>query len=1079
MITGLPVGPYELSAAITGFKTFRRSGITLEVAQRQRVDIRLEIGAAAETVNVTAEAARIQTEDSALGTVVERKRIEELPINGRHVFNLVKLVAGVQPRNPGSDGFADANNQGFSQIRFSGGPIYGNQVLLDGGTNTVPVHNEISVVPMVDAIEEFRVETNALKAEFGQSNGGVINVVSKAGTNQFHGSLYEFVRNDSLDARNAFATQRDPRTNRIKPVLRYNQYGGTIGGPVRIPKIYDGRNRTFFFGGYEQWRHRSAAIRQGTVATPQERAGDYSNTRNGLGQLIPAFDPATTRANPAGAGFVRDPLPGNQVARSRMDPLSLKVLEFMPLPNQRPTNEFTNSLNFLSLQSSPMDQGVLNLRGDHRFTDRDNFFLRFSRTRNTRQDRGWGLGPSDPAARNDQRDNHNAVVSYDRTFSPSMLNNLRVAATRQYLPFLHPSFDQDWPRRLGYPAIVPQDQFPPVVITGMTDIGSSGFSGGNRSQHNIQVANALTWIRGSHSFKAGIDQRWVRLSFINRSQPSGRYDFSSALTNNPQTPQNTGIGMATFLLGEVSGGSIGVRPFFAFHSWTTGLYLQDDWKLTPRLTVNLGFRYDRVSAPTERWNRHSNFDPFVSNSSTGLNGLMTYSGVTAPRTFVDPDKNNFGPRIGFAWDPRGKGRTSVRAGYGVIYVESISGDTVGDNSNAFGFSIDTPFVPPGGGPFKAFQFSVGPAALIQPRGADGGPNAFRGLDVRYQDRNAPTPYLQQWNFTLQQALGRGWVVSASYVGNKGTKLFGGNHNLNQLDPANFRLQLALQNQVANPYFGQIAAGALAGRTVAQSQLLRPFPDYNGVSTWASHGASSNYHSLQVTVEKRYSNGLTFLSSYTNGKLINDAFSSLGGGNGGDGDFRLGRFNRRLERAIDQDDVAQRLVVSAVWELPVPKRGALWNNLLHGWQVNGISTAQTGLPLNVRGANNFTGINWPDWVGKSELPRGERNVLRWFNTDAFRNPADWTIGNVPRSLPDTRGPGIFDLAFSLFKTFTFKERTQLELRGEAFNATNNVNYNDPSVSFTPNREGVNTNPNFGRITAAQAARRIQLGIRLAF
>ncbi len=1078
-INSLPVGRYDVRIAASGFKTFERTGLTLEVAQRLRLDAQLDVGAATETVSVVAEVPRVQTEDSALGTVVERKRIEELPLNGRHIFNLVKLVAGVQPRNSSSDGFADANNQAFSQIRFSGGPIYGNQVLLDGGSNTVPVHNEVSVVPMVDAIEEFRVETNSLKAEFGQSNGGVINVVSKAGTNRFHGSLYEFVRNDSLDARNAFATQRDPRTGRIKPTLRYNQYGGTAGGPVRIPKVYDGRNRTFFFGGYEQWRHRSATIRQSTVSTPLERSGDFSNTRNGLGQLIPIFDPATTRANPAGSGFVRDPMPGNLVPRGRFDPLSLKVLEFMPLPNARPNNDFANTLNFLSLQSSPLDQGVTNVRVDHRFDDRNNVFFRYSGTRNTRQDRGWGLGPSDPSARNDQRDNHNAVASYDRTFTPTMLNNFRMSATRQYLPFLHPSFDEGWPAKLGYPSIVPQDQFPPVTITGVLDIGSSGFSGGNRSQHTVQLVDAFTWIRGNHNVKAGIDHKWSRLSFINRSQPSGRFDFGSALTNNPQQPQNTGVGLATFLMGEVSGGSIGVRPFFAFHAWMSGLYVQDDWKLTPRLTLNLGMRYDKVSAPVERWNRHSNFDPWIPNSSTGTLGVMTYSGVTAPRAFVDRDKNNFGPRIGFAWDPRGKGRTSVRGGYGILYVESISSDTVGDNSNAFGFSIDTPFVAPGGGPFKAFQLSVGPTALIQPLGANGGPNAFRGLDVRYQDRNAPTPYLQQWNFTLQQALGKGWVASASYVGNKGTKLFGGNHNLNQLDPANFSQRLALQDMVTNPFFGQIATGVLSGRTVARSTLLRPFPDYNSVSTYASHGASSIYHSLQVTVEKRYSNGLTFLGSYTNGKLINDAFSSLGGGSGGDGDFRLGRFNRRLERAIDQDDISQRMVLSGVWELPVPKKGALWNGVLHGWQLNGISTMQTGAPLLVRGANNFTGINWPDTAGNPTLPGGERGVLRWFNTEAFRNPVDWTIGNVPRTLPDTRGPGLFELSGAIFKTFAVFEGGKLEFRAEAFNATNNVNLNDPNVSFSPNRDGVNTNPNFGRITAAGAARRVQLGLRLAF
>jgi hypothetical protein len=1095
VISSVAVGPYQLTVSHPGFKRFQRTSLVVEVAQRLRVDISLEIGQVTESVVVSAEVARVQTEDSGLGTVVEQRRIEQLPLNGRHVFNLVKVVAGVTPRFPSTDGFAEISNQNFSQIRINGGPAYGNQYFLDGVSNSAAVHNEISVVPMVDAVAEFRVETNALKAEFGQTSGGVVNAVTKSGTNEFHGSLHHFLRNDSLDARNAFATQPDPRTGRTKQVLRYNHFGGTVGGPVLIPNLYNGKNRTFFFAGYEQWRWRSTgAPRIGTVATALERSGDFSATRTPQGSLIPIFDPATTRPNPNGAGFVRDLLPGNIVPINRQDPLSRRVLPYMPLPNARPTDLNTNANNFVSLVGSLSDQGVTNLRLDHRFTDSDSMFFRYSSTRNTRADRGWGLGVADPAARNDQRDNHNAVLSYIKVLSPRLLNDFRFGATRQWLPFTHPSFDQDWPRQLAYPSIIPQDQFPPVTIGNLIGIGSASFSAGLRAQQIVQIADSLTLSRGAHNIKAGFDFRWWRLSFINRSQPSGSFNFNTDLTNNPLSPAGTGFGMATFLLGEVSSGTLGVRPFFQFRGNPFGTFLQDDWKVTRHLTLNLGVRYDTSFGGTELHNRGSNFDPFTVNPETNMLGAMTYAGVgSTPAAVVNRDTNNFGPRFGFAWDPRGNGRSAIRGGYGLIFSMVESGNLNPDNANALGFSVDTPFASAQPGIVSAFRFSAGPTALVQPLGAAGGPSAFRGLAVRAQDRNATTPYVQQWNVAIQQALGGGWVGTAVYAGNKGTKLFGANYNLNQLDPAFFSLGLRLQDQVDNPYLGQIRTGPLSAARVQRQQLLLPYPDYGAVTTWANTGLSTSYHSLQLTVEKRYANGVSALFNYTKSKLISESQAIGGGGDAaaGVGDYRIGRFNRRIDRAIDADDVSQRFVASGLWELPFGRGQRFGSNFTRlvdgvfgGWQLNGIWTLQTGTPLVVRGTNNFTGIAYPNIIGNPTLPASERTPARWFNTEAFGNPSDFTIGNAPRTLPATRGPGLNDVSFSLFKTFKFRERFRLEARWEMFNAINTVNYNLPNTSFQPNRPtagqaATNLNANFGRILSALEPRRMQAGLRLAF
>lgn len=1088
ILPSLPIGDYEVTATVAGFKTFVRSGIRLEVSQRLRLDIALELGQVSEVVEVKAEIARVQTEDSNLGTVVESKRIAELPLNGRHVFNLVKIVPGVQPRDNTTDGFAEISNQSFSQIRINGGPAYGNQFFLDGGVNSAPVHNEIAVVPMADAVEEFKVETNALKAEYGQSSGGVVNVVTKSGTNELHGSLYEFLRNDAMDARNAFATQPDPRTGRIKQVLRYNQYGGTAGGPVFIPKFYDGRNRTFWFFGYEQWRWRATGNpRLGTVATQQQRDGDFSNTLDGQGRLIPIYDPNTTTPRPGG-GFDRTVFANNRIPVARFDPLSVRVLQFMPLPNAAPTDPFTNANNFIALVPSSSDQGVTNMRVDHRFTENDSMFFRYSVTRNTRRDRGWGLGPADPAARDDQRDNHAAVVNYSKVLSPSMINDLRVAVSRQWLPFQHPSFDQNWPQQLGYPSIIPQDQFPPVDINGMLTIGNAAFSAGLRAQQYVQIVDGMTFIKGAHTIKTGFDLRWYRLSFINRFRPSGYFQFGTGMTNNPASPAGNGFGLATFLLGEVTGGEAGFRPFFQFRALPLGVYVQDDWKITRNLTLNLGVRYDVSFGPTEMHDRHSNFDPFVVNPENGFLGVMKYRGVGGePRSFVNLDKNNIGPRFGFAWNPGGTGKTAIRGGYGLMYTIAEIGHTQGDNTNAFGFSVDTPFASAQPGIVSAFRFSQGPSALLQPQGAAGGPSAFRGFTVRYQERQAPTPSIQQWNFTIQQALWGGWVGSAVYAGSRGVHLFGGNYDLNQLDPAFWSQGLALQQTVANPFRGQIASGPLAAATVQRQQLLRPFPDYQTVQTFAAPNASSSFHSFQASLEKRFSQGLSMLIAYTSSKLITDALSVGGGGNAtGLEGFRMGRFNRRLDRRVDQDDVSQRLVVSSVYELPVGKGKALLgdaptvvNLILGGWQVNGIGTFQTGKPLMVRGANNFTGINFPDLLRDPTLPSSERSANRWFDTSAFANPANFVLGNAPFTLPATRGPGLTDVSFSLFKTFSFLERFRLETRWEMFNALNTVNLNNPNTTFTPNAQGVNTNANFGRIFSALEARRMQVGMRLTF
>jgi hypothetical protein len=1076
-IPSLPIGAYAINVQVTGFKTFHRTGITLEVSQRLRLDIPLEIGSTTDTVTVTEEIPRVQTDDSSLGSIVEQQRIADLPLNGRQPFSLVNIVAGVQTTCVSCNGFADSSNQGFSRIRFNGGPTLGNQFFLDGTADTIPAITEISVVPMADAVQEFRVETNGLKAEFGQTSGGVVNLVTKSGTNDLHGSLYEFLRNDDLDARNAFATQRDKITGRIKPIVRYNQFGGTMGGPVRIPKLYDGRNRTFFFMGYEQWHYRSSSVTRGTVPTALERSGDFSNTLDSTGHMIPIYDPATTAVNPNGNGYVRSLFAGNAVPATRVDRLSANVLKFMPLPNATPDSALTNVNNFLALPSSPIDQDVLDTRLDHRFNDKDSAFARYAGTWNITKANGYGLGASDPSARYDHRDNFNIAAGETHIISPSLLNEFRAGATRQNLILQSPGVGQNWPQKLGYSSILPQDVFPAVAIAGKIGIGyQSTYSEGVRAQHLVQFADSLTWVHSNHQVKFGLDHRITRLNWFAQTYPSGQFTFDGGLTNNPQVPAGTGIGMATFLLGQVSGGQQTVTPAFALGSWSEGWYVQDDFKVSRRLTVNLGLRYDMSAPPVERYNRYSDFDPAMKNSSTGLLGGLEYAGATRPASFVNWDHNNFGPHAGFAYTLTSDGRTVVRGGYSLIYAPVESADMHGNAPNSLGFSSSTTFS--SSGPYAAFQFSDGPTKLIQPLGAQGGPNAFRGQSVNFQDPVAPVPYVQQWNVTVQRELIKDWTIGASYVGNHGVKLIGGNYNINQYDPKYYaQYGLALQNQVTNPFYGQISTGALSGKTVALSQTLRPYPDYQGISTMAAHNADSIYHSVQLSLEHRFSQGLSLLASFTGGKLIDDSTAN-DSGESGDGSYRLGAFNRRLDRAVDPSDISRRLTVSGVWELPFAKNAhGLYHAVVHGWQMNGILTAQTGTPLTVTGANNFTGLAYPDLIGDPTL--SNPTVKQWFNVKAFANPANFVVGNAPRTLPSTRGPSFTQVDMSLFRTFSFLERFKLELRGEAFNLLNHVNLSNPNTSFSPNAAGVNTNSSFGTITSSYAARQMQVGMHLTW
>jgi hypothetical protein len=1073
----LAIGAYSVTVEHPGFKKSTRSGIVLEVDQRQRVDFRLEIGTVAESLEVTAEATLVDTTSATVGKVVENRRITDLPLNGRNTFALVILTPGVKSNaGPTASGFADRGIE-LSSVSINGGPSALNSYLLDGGTNNHAYFADINANPTVDAVEEFKVQSNTMSAEYGFTAGGVVNVVTKSGTNVPHGNLYHFLRNDNFDARNTFSPTRPP--------FRYNQFGGSLSGPFYIPKVIDTRNRTFFFFNYEEWRFVRSTNPILSVPTPGQREGNFSDLRDTRGVLVPIYDPFSTRANPNGSGFIRDIFPGNVISRNRLDPVSMNLMQFYPLPNRRPTDPFTNANNFISDNKENRSMQQYTAKIDHRFSDRNSMFGRYIYYRHASDGGAGGGDLPDPIVRNryDNLESRNAILSDTHTFSPRLLNEMRVSIARHYFPFRAAHYGGDWPRKLGLPASVPNTTMPrPVNGLPGFRTGTSGVRG-TLTWHFFDMA---TYIRGSHTMKMGADVRLQRGNNFQEAQASGTFQFPAALTGNPQTPAGTGWAPATFLLGAVGSAAADTYVGQAQHGYSYSFFFQDDWKATRRLTLNLGLRYDYQQWPRERYNGATKFNPYAINPQNGLLGRIEYAGIDYGRSAFLPDRNDWAPRFGMAYDLRGNGRTVIRAGYAIFYPSIFFFENFG-NTNGFAVT-PTQYLPPGGNSnLVAFQFKDGfPTPLIQPQGPRLGPSAFLGAAVEHDESSNRVPMSQQWTASIQHQLPGGWLVDVGYSANRGTKLIAAPYDFNQMDNRFWDLGLALQNNVPNPYAGRVP-GALGAATITRAQSLRPFPYYTSVAIRTPHLGSSIYHALLVSVERRLAQGLAMLVSYTNSKLISDSVvTPLRFGTAeqvGVYGYQDGKFNRRAERSIDPSDTSQRFVTSAVYELPFGK-GKKWafssaaaNQVLGGWQMNGILTLQTGLPLLVRGANNFR-ADRPDSTGQS-AKLDNPTAAQWFNTRALVNPPPFTLGNVGRVVPDARTPGAFNIDFSLIKDTRITERIRLQFRAETFNLTNQVNLGLPNTTFVPGPDGFNRSGTFGVTTSARDARIGQLGLKLVF
>ncbi len=1063
---GMAVGEYEISVESDGFRRSVRSGVGLQVGQNAEVNVTLEIGQLTEVVEVFGEAPLVDTGGATIGEVIERKRVSDLPINGRGALALTMLTAGViSNAGPTNSGFGDRGIQ-LSSISINGSPNSMNAQMLDGNNNILSYVGEVGVPIAVDSVEEFKVQSGTMSSEFGYTAGGAINLVTRSGTNDIHGTAYEFLRNDKIDARNAFATTRLP--------LRYNQYGASVGGPII-------RNRTFGFFNWEEYRLGRSSPRIRTVPIPEFLQGDFSQLRTAKGALIPIYDPDTTRPNPDGGGLVRDPYPGNRIPDAKFDPASQQVARWYPAPNKRPSNEFTFSQNFQDSAVRRVNWSQWNLKIDHRFSDKNSLFGRYSSARHQPSADNELTDPNVGRNRDDDQTNRNFVIQDTHTFSPTLINTLRVGTSRQLFLFETVGKYLGYAQKIGLPDSVPGDQVPQINLRGSGGsyprIGGGAL--GKRSSLNWDVQNMVTKITGNHTLKFGLNVRDLYGGNRQGGALSGAYTFRG-LTSNPQQAAGTGDELAQFLTGDVSVATIDRILGNSWHGFNWSWFVQDDWKVTPRLTVNMGLRWDFQQKPYERHNGQINFDPNCTEPSTGLQGCTVFAGLDGqPRTFMEEDYNDFGPRLGFAYDLTGAGKTVVRGGYGVYYPSIFFRRFTGD-VNLFSRTRTTYLTTTPGE--AAFQFSQGfPHPFAETPGASAGPGARLGQSVNLRESDGTTPITQQWNASIQHQTGR-WFFDIAYAGNKGNHFSANGYNLNQLHPdRRLHLGQTLSDRVPNPNKG-IVPGGLGGSTITREQSLRAFPHHGSVTVYNPRMGNYISHQLQFNIKRPLSDGLLLHFAFTGGKKISDStqvpvdFGLVEQTNVNS--YQDGLYARFLEKSIDPTDVSRRMVISVLYQLPFgrgSKSGI--NRLIGGWQVNSIGTVQAGVPLIVRGADNFQ-ANRPNSTGQSarlDNPTAER----WFDTAAFVNPPDFTFGNVGRALPDVRGPGTVNFDLSLIKDTFVGERVNVQFRAEAFNFLNGVNYRAPNASFRPGADGLNASATFGTITAARDARVMQFGLKVIF
>ena len=1100
--SALKIGRYTVTIGNPGFKTAVSVPLDLDVQQRIAVNVTLQVGQVTESVEVTGAAPLLETETSELGQVVDSKRVQNLPLNGRNFAQLALLTAGTAPSEPGA---RDENSFGFSA---NGGRSLQNNFLLDGidnNSNLPDLLNETNYViqPSVEALQEFKVQTNAYSAEFGRGNGAIVNAAIMSGTNSFHGGAWEFVRNEKFDGRNFFD---DP--TKSTPPYKQNQFGVKFGGPLW-------KNRTFFFVDYEGLRIRQAQTQSFLLPSLAERTGDFSELIDYTTLALdpngnPAvdcngkptyqgeiFDTRRTKLNGAsatgvcGVPFSYDPatglpvniIPGTPLVSGGgfLDPLALRLAALYPQ-----LNVFNNPA--INLTVNPVRKETRNnfdVRVDHKFGERDNSFYRFSYEDQPSLIPGPFPGFADGGGffSGDEDNSYRSfALSETHLFRPELINEFRLGYNRIHSRRFQLNFNQNVSAAVGFPGVPSGPDnggLPQLTFSDAPQLGSPTFLPSLEVQNTYSVSDNLTWVKGKHTLKFGTEIRREQFTIFQPAESRGTLDFGNGFTDNPAAPFTGGSGFASFMAGLSDGGAINNLHNVDYHRPVYSFYGQDDWKVTSRLTLNLGLRYELFTTVKAAHDQQGTFDLNDPNNPTiivpkGQTMQLTPTLATQIRIhstegrgLVSVDTNNFAPRIGLAYQLTH--RTVLRSAYGIFY----GGEEDGPYSNpSAGFNP----------PFFVTQSFSNPCAASSANPAPGQLNcALDGINFLFQgfpasaliDPNTPTlysvdpklvtPYMQQWHLSIERAMGWDTVFEVSYAGSKGNKqytFFNGNQALPTPDP------------------------------LAPTAPRRPVPLIDSGIDWFRSSGASSYNSLQLRAEKRFSHGLSFMAAYTWAHSIDDASNANLGAQNND-DFRDFR-HPEVEYGNSSFSVRHRAVFSYIYELPFGRGKSLAGNignelnyLVGGWQFAGVVTISSGNWFTVTDGNgNFSNSDGgtegnsqrPDQIGD---PTAKPCVSgTFFNTCAFIDPPLGSYGNVGRNT--LQGPGYAIWDTSLFKNFKLSDRFNLEFRSEFFNLLNHTNLllsqSGPQES---NNSTVLGASQFGYLTAARPPRQIQLALKLSF
>ena len=1000
-VDSLLPGRYSVTATAAGFEAARREGVVLTTSQVLAVDFRLIVGRLGETVMVTEAAPLAETQSSSLAQVVGHEYIDNLPLPNRSANSLVALSPGVVVVDPGQGA------ENYPVFSVAGGRVRNQMFTLDGGSigNAVGLTRPQQVASLpLDALEEFRVISNNYAAEYGHSTGGIIALTTRSGTNHVHGSLFEYLRNDALDARNFFA--------KTKPPLRLNQFGAALGGPIR-------RDKTHFFASWEQTRQTNSDTVRTTVPTLDEREGNFS--------ALPAqiYDPAT-----------KQPFPGNRIPASAIDPVARAASAYWPAPN---LPGLAN--NFLGSNTTVLSRNIVVGKLDHSFGEHDRATARYYINDATTASGGsFGISVADPLAVQSDVRIQSVAASYLHTFSPTLLNQFEASFMQRKFIQGRAGAGQDYAAKLGL-AGVDGAAFPTFNVTGYGLLGSQGVANSSilRVQTPIrdtQLQDAVSKYAGRHALKAGVEYRFGENNESNNLSSSGNLVFNRQITDKVGASGTTGDAYASFLLGLANSASLNKTDTILSRASYWAAYVQDDFRVTSKLTVNAGLRWESELPRQVDGNKLNGFDPLAINPVSGTPGIVTFAGQNeVPNTSFDANYRNFGPRLGFAYS--GPGALVIRGGAGIFYGPNVSNSVT--TSATLGYSDSFSVSTSAAETNYALALKNGFPAYTRPQAGSPGfgaaaPGQKAFTSVQFFDRHRPTPVSYQYNFDLQKEVLPNLLVEAGYLGNVSHHLTGNDLTLNQVP-----IQLAI-----------------AGDT----QRLRPFPQFTNVTSVNPAIGNSTYHAVFVKTERRFTNGVAFLAHYTFSKFLDDVAS---GDEFGDPGSYQDQYNRKLDKGRSGSDVPHRFLFTGLYQA---KR-------LGGVELGVEATFQSGQVFTVYDATNSTnafpaGTTRPNLVGN--LSDGASGTLgRYFNTGAFAHPASFQFGNSPRSVG--RGPGSEVVDFSAAKQFVVREGVKLEFRAALFNVFNFANFDIPGHTLG--------NSDFGIISVAKPARTVQVAGRLLF